>query len=173
MWILPWAFRFVAAHPGLVLGLSLVSALGRAVQLGGLGPVGGTTSAFLEVVVEGARVLLFLGVIGLGGVAEGLRTVASAFARPPGGWRESGRRVRARLRAEWRALMADIAGFGLIAFAINAAIEAVAAPGAYPRIFLLKNLTVIPLTIVFQCGLLLFMSGRAGSARPAAPSPVG
>jgi hypothetical protein len=64
-------------------------------------------------------------------------------------------------------------GFGLIAFAINAAIEAGAGPDAYPLVFLLKNLTVIPLTIVFEGGLLLFMSGRAGNARPAAPSPVG
>jgi hypothetical protein len=94
MWILPWAFRFVAAHAGLVLGLSLVSALGRAVQLGGLGPVGAIPTAFLEVVVEAARLLLFFGVIGMGRVADGLKTVASAFSRPPGGWRASGRRVR-------------------------------------------------------------------------------
>jgi hypothetical protein len=173
MWILPWAFRFVAGHAGLVLGLSLVAALGRAIQLGGLGPVGAVPTAFLEVVVETARLVLFLGVIGLGRVGDGLKTVASAFSRPTGGWRAGGRRVWARLRAEWRALIADIAGFGLIALLINAAIEAFAAPGAYPLIFLLKNLTVIPLTIVFECGLLLFMSGRAGNARPAAPSPVG
>ena len=173
MRILPWTLRFIAAHPGQVLGLSLVAALGRAVQLGGLGPVGPIATALLEVVVESARVLLFFAVIGMGRVVEGLRTAASVFARPPSGWRASGRRVRARLRAEWRALLADLAVFGLIALAVNAAIEAVAPPGAYALIFLLKNLTVIPLTIVFQGGLFLFMIGRAGSARPAAPSPAG
>ena len=173
MRILPWTLRFVSAHAGLVLGLSLVAALGRAVQLGAIGPVGAMATAFLEIVVESARVVLFFAVIGMGRVADGLGTVATVLRRPPGGWRASGRRVRARLRAEWRALIADLAVFGVIAFAVNAAIEAVAAPGAYPLIFLLKNLTVIPLTIVFQGGLLLFMTGRAGSARPSAPSPAG
>ena len=173
MRVLPWAFRFVWAHAPLVLGLSLVAALGRAVQLGGLGPVGPHGTASLEIVVESARVLLFCAVIGMGRVLDGLRTVASIVPRPPAGWRASATAVRARLRAEWPVLIPDVVGFGVIAFGVNAAIEAVAAPGAYPLIFLLKNLTVIPLTIVFQGGLFLLMTGRAGNARPAAPSPVG
>ena len=64
-----------------VLGLGLIAAFGRVIQLGGFGVVSTSTNIILEGIVETARILLFLYVLGLANLKKGILRIKHLFTR--------------------------------------------------------------------------------------------
>ena len=65
-------FYFFKKHFMAIMGLGLIAALGRVIQLGGFGEITNWMNIILEVVVESARILLFLYVLGLANIRNGV-----------------------------------------------------------------------------------------------------
>lgn len=171
------SLRFSSAHPLPVAACSLVAALGRVIQVGGLGEIGAASSWLLELVVEPARIALFLIVVGDGRVMEGVARLRRARAS---GVDSVLTQALATLRREWQRYGKSFAAFVLIAIAGNLIIAALArtlgAPGSplpFPEAATpqgrelsielgLKNLSLIPLTIIYLT-LLVREAARRGA----------
>src|SRR5918994_1300070 len=70
---------FFKKHFLVILGLGLIAAFGRVIQLGGLGQITTWTNIVLEVVVESSRILLFLYVLGFADIKNGVLRIKRLF----------------------------------------------------------------------------------------------
>ena len=149
-----------------VLVLGLVAAVGRALQIGAAGEISREVHLALEVIVEGARSLLALYVLGLGSMLGGWMVLKRGFRLRSHMRRE----LREAFRARWRGLVVNVLAFGAIAALVNGAIFAIARnwtalemlkhcgwiaeqAGPWVTILFLKNVTLIPWTLVFMITL--------------------
>ena len=158
-----------------VLGLGLVAAVGRALQIGAAGEISREAHLVLEVIVEGARGVLALHVLGMGSVLGGWMVLKRGFK-----FRSRFRRELCEaFHARWRVLAVNLLAFGAVAALVNVVIFAVARswtalemlkhcgwiaaqPGPWVTILFLKNVTLIPWTVVFMVVLgLWFFSSRS------------
>jgi len=168
--------RFFRKHFAVVFGLGLLAALGRVAQLGGFGLVTSWMNFLLEIAVEGARVLLFLYVLGLADVKRGWLRVRRFFANSAQRKLLWGTAVH-NFKTQWVPILLNILGFLLIASALNFLIDWLAygtplllklkengllVPFSSEWVLLLffKNLTVIPLMIVFETVLVLWVTDK-------------
>lgn len=157
-------------HPMAVGGLSLLAAFGRALQLGAFGRLAQPWSLLLELVVEPARIALFLLVLGDGKLRAGFLSLRRGLTSEHASARfDAG---VAKLRSEWKLFAKSLVAFALVAVGLNVGIDIVSAE---PQRFEpplqfdtsathaerqlavelgLKNLSVIPLTIVYMVMLL-------------------
>ena len=157
--------RFVARHLLVVAPLCAVIAMGRFVQTGypAFAPI--PMQVVLEVVVEGGRIALAIVVIGAGSLTAGIRSIRRFFAEPKAERQSRFARMKERLTTRWRPLAEDVALYLVLALLLNRAIDWVAGTpwmqaraaivgadltASDAQILLLKNISVIPLTIVFQ-----------------------
>jgi hypothetical protein len=146
----------------MVLVLGLVAGLGRALQLGAAGGISRGTHLALEAVIESARLALLLHVLGAGSMIAG-GTIALRLLRHP---RAAWRRMLAALRGRGRAFVLNLLGFAAIAALANVAIFRLAdrwavlamlkhcgwiaeQAGPWVTILFLKNVSLIPWTLVF------------------------
>ncbi|WP_345264138.1 hypothetical protein [Nibrella viscosa] len=124
-----------------------------------------------------ARILTLLAIIGHGNIRRGSDQVKRLFGLRGQEWTTVGRSVRQTLVRQWPGLLIDLVLFSLLAWVLNHSIAGVAnypvviltaqkmgvlhpeATGT-PIVFFLKNLTVIPLTMVFDYGLVWWLSGK-------------
>lgn len=153
----------IRRHPVRFFGLGLVSAVGRSVQVGALGPLGAVTNVLLEVPVEGARIVLFLLALGGGSILRGSKRVRGWF----GGHRDVGEPQPVAQSLDGRSVAWVFAAFLAIAAAANLMIYGVASgwgptvgdwlqlndAGPTVLTLLLKNLTIIPFTLAFLATL--------------------
>ena len=164
-----------------VLGLGLIAALGRVLQLGGFGAISTSTNIVLEVIVEAARILLFLYVLGLADIKKGLLRIKHLFMhknKRKQQWKITIHNTKKR----WAAILLNLCGFLLIAWALNYLIDILAyetclyltlkkdgilAASSSERTILLffKNLSVIPFTLVFETLLLLWINNKLSDYR--------
>ncbi|GAB3900193.1 hypothetical protein GCM10028803_22620 [Larkinella knui] len=174
--ILVWAFQFWWRYFGQISFWMLFAALGRAIQMRIFGPISPTFSIVLEIVVELARVLTLLLIIGQGNLGNGFWKMVGIFRYTREKWRQLGRTFRSTLRQYWPVLLWNLLVFSLIAYGMNRLNGFVANQTALlgylklagwvhesasemPVVFFLKNLTVIPFTLVFEYGLFRWLSG--------------
>lgn len=167
---------FFHSHYLIVLGLGLVAAMGRIVQLGAFGPVSSGAHIALEVVVECARILLFVYALGLTHLRKGLSRIKLMLTSGKA-WKEHWQKASVRLRAEWGSLLASFVIYLLIAWVINLLIDYTAyqtclyyklkvhniideKSSEWVIILFFKNLSVIPLTLIFNALFLLWVTGR-------------
>lgn len=161
-------FRFVGHHFPAVAMLAGVAAFGRFYQTGSSLAEGAIVSFALGALVGLSRVLLAVLVIGDGSVPAGVRALRRFLSLPP---EQKNRQVEActrRIKEEWRSLVIEIVAFVVLAIGLNLAIAAMARSdpaaewaarlgvdkdAALPVQLLLKNLSTIPLTIIFQLRL--------------------
>jgi hypothetical protein len=146
----------------MVLVLGLVAAIGRALQIGAAGEISRSTHLALEAVIEGARLALLLHVLGGGSLLAGGASVLRLLQSPRAAWR----RMRAALHGRGGALALNLLGFAAIAALANVAIFRVAdrwavlamlkhcgwiaeQAGPWVTILFLKNVSLIPWTLVF------------------------
>ena len=61
---------FFKKHFVAIIGLGLIAAFGRVIQLGGFGQITSLMNIILEVVIESARLVLFLYVLGLANIKK-------------------------------------------------------------------------------------------------------
>lgn len=175
--LLSWSFRFYGNHFLSLLGLSLMAALGRTIQMGAMGEISSGWYISLEVLVESSRILILILVIGNGQIKSGVWKCKYAFTMKKYDRKRWWQTVTQNFRNYWPALLWNIIIFSFIALLINYLINTIAdyqplltklkdwqvltdSASSLPVIFFLKNLTVIPFAIIFECGIFLRLSGK-------------
>jgi hypothetical protein len=177
--------RFFKNHLLTVLGLGFLAAVGRATQLGAFGPVSHAFDLLLEIGVESSRILLFLYALGLTDVQTGAASVLrlfSAGANRRRNWRVAVQKVK----SHWRAMLLNLAAFLLIAWSINSLIDYAAyqtclytklkasqliadEASEWAFILFLKNISIIPFTLVFNALFLRWVTNRLTGSFTAGP----
>ncbi|GGM94126.1 hypothetical protein GCM10010967_29150 [Dyadobacter beijingensis] len=166
---------FFRSHYLIVLGLGLIAAVGRIVQLGAFGSISPTLHVVMEVVIESARILLFVYALGLTHLKKGFFRIKLMLTSGKA-WKENWQKAVVRLRSEWRSLLASFVIYLLIAWVINLLIDYTAyqtclyyklkinniiaeQSSEWVIILFFKNLSVIPLTLIFNALFLLWVTG--------------
>lgn len=167
---------FFKKHFFIILSLGLVAAFGRVIQLGGFGEIAAWANIFLEVVVEAARLFLFLFVLGLANVKKGCLRIWKLFTTA--GRRQLSFAVLIRnVRTQGISIILNIIGFSVIAIILNYIINLVAyqtclflnlknngilaeSSSEWTILLFFKNLTVIPFTLVFETFLILWIVNK-------------
>jgi len=169
-------FYFFKKHFTKILGLGFIAALGRVIQLGGFGQIPAWMNIILEVVVESARILLFLYVLGLANIKNGVLRIKYLLTQ-----KDNRKKVLTiaiqKLKKQWFSVSLNIVGFFLIAWTINYLIDLLAyetclyltlkkdgilaeTSSEWTILLFFKNLTLIPLTLIFDTLLLLWLSNK-------------
>lgn len=167
---------FFTDHFFTIFGLGLVAALGRAAQLGAFGQLSSEWNVTLEVGVEGARVLIFLYTLGLTHVKTGVLKIAALFTNKRSRRRNWQLAVQ-KLRTQWATILLNLLAFSLLAFLINFLIDHIAyqtclyttlkageviseQASVWTIILFFKNISVIPLTLIFNALFMLWLINR-------------
>ena len=167
---------FFRKHFLIIMGLGLVSATGRVIQLGGFGPVSSAMHTALEIAVESARILLVFYVLGIASVRGGILRLKRFFTQ------RANRKslwitAIQKLRSQWKAILLNFSGFALLAWGMNYLINALAyqtcfylmlkkegilaaASSEWTILLFFKNLSVIPFTLIFETMFLLWLTNR-------------
>ena len=171
------ALRFYGANLPAILLIMSFAAVGRALQLGAAGPPGPLWSGILEVAVEGSRALFVVFLIGHGSVRQGYRNVLALFGKGRANWHGAANEGTSSRRVDWAGMVLSLLLFGLVAWGMNVMIASVASrpdllaglrrcgymaedANPYGVLLFMKNLTVIPLTLVFNYVLVMFAIGQ-------------
>lgn len=168
--------RFINRHWLIVGVLNLIAAAGRFVQEGGTGKISFETFSLLEIAVELSRVLLVLLVVGNGSISAGFRSIVSIFRMKGSDWKQVWRQLRNNIAWNKITLSINLVVFMIIATITNISIDLLthlfllnwlkindlltATASQWPVILFLKNVSIIPFTLVFECLLVLFLIGK-------------
>jgi hypothetical protein len=169
-------FHFFKKHFLTITVLGLIAAFGRVIQLEGFGQITSWTNILLEVIIESSRILLFLYVLGLANVKSGFLRIKRFFTSKDNKKTYFTSAIQ-KLRKQWLPFSLDIIGFLIIAWCINYLIDLVAyetclyltlkkdgilteSSSEWPILLFFKNLTVIPLTLIFDAVLVLWLSNK-------------
>lgn len=175
--LLKWSIRFYFAHFGLIAAICFFAALGRAIQMGAIGEISSGWYITLEVIVALSRLTLLVAVIGKGKILQGFRKIRSIFRSKKEERKKGWRTVVERFKVYWLMILWNCLFFGLLAFLINSLIGYLASipevlsflkennvlhknATQTPLVFFLKNLTVIPFTLIFEYGIFLLLIDR-------------
>ncbi|HVG13595.1 MAG TPA: hypothetical protein VM935_01505 [Chitinophagaceae bacterium] len=176
------ALVFFKKHFLVIMGLGLLAAFGRVIQLGGFGTISRGLNIFLEVVVESARISLFLYVLGVADIRKGVLRIRRFFTE------KENRKVRwatfmQNIRRQWGSILVNMVGFALIVWTLNYLIDLLAyetclyltlredgildaSSSEWTILLFFKNLSVIPFTLVFETVLLLWLVNQSGRDKP-------
>ena len=172
---------FFKKHFIVIMGLGLIAALGRVIQLGGFGEITNWMNVILEVVIESARVLLFLYVLGLANIKNGVLQIKHVLTHKNKRKNFLTTAIQ-KLKMQWFSISLNIIGFLLIAWTINYLIDLLAyktclyltlkkggilvdSSSEWTILLFFKNLTVIPLMLIFDSVLLLWLSNKLSNYR--------
>lgn len=172
---------FFRKHFLIVLGLGLVAAFGRVVQLGGFGEITSSVHVILEIVIESARILLFLYVLGLANIKTGFLRMKKLFTH------KQDRKLQFCIAAQnfknqWKTILLNFLVFALIAWILNYLIDLLAyetclylslkengiltnSSSEWTILLFFKNLSVIPFTLVFETLFFLHITNKLGKYR--------
>ena len=168
-WLLS-AVYFFKHHFAVIIGLGFIAALGRTIQLGAFGQISPGVKMVLELVIESSRILIFLFVLGIANIKNGLFRIKLLLA--DGQFRKQHRATAVKqLKTQWPSILLNLVAFSVIAFFINYLIDLLAyktclyftlqnrgiiAPTSseWTIILFFKNISVIPFTLIF-CGIFL------------------
>lgn len=174
-WLL-YTLRFIKDNFLIIFGLGLIAAVGRTIQLRAFGPISLLSHTLLEIMIESARVALFFYALGLtnikSGLAEIIRVVRNKESR-----RQNWRVAIIKLRQQWSIVLINLVAFSVIAYLFNLLIDHIAyetclyislisrqliseQSSVWVLILFFKNVSVIPLTLVFQSLFLLWITNR-------------
>jgi len=172
---------FFKKHFLTIIGLGLIAAFGRVIQLGGFGQITGWMNVVLEVVVESARILLFLYVLGIANVKNGVLRIKHVLTNKDDRKKLLTDAIQ-KLKKQWLLFSLNIIGFLVIASIINYLIDLLAyetclylslktdgilaeSSSEWTILLFFKNLTVIPLTLIFDTVLLLWLANKLSGFR--------
>jgi hypothetical protein len=170
------SFWFFKNHFLIIFSLGLVAALGRAIQLEAFGSISTSFHIILEIVIELARLLIFLYALGLSNIRFGWRRVVTLF-RKKGSWSSNWNIAVSQLKIQWRLLVFNLTVFLALAAVINLLIDyatyqtclyaklqanQLISPKAseWALILFFKNISVIPFTLVFNALFLLWITNK-------------
>jgi hypothetical protein len=171
---------FFKNHLFTILGLGFLAAVGRATQLGAFCPISNAFDIVLEIGVELVRILIFLYALGLTDMKSGAVSVMRVFSAGANR-RKHWKAAVQKLKSHWLALLLNLAAFLIIAWSINYLIDYAAyqtcmyakmkssqiiADGAseWAFILFLKNISIIPFTLVFNALFLRWATNRLTGA---------
>jgi hypothetical protein len=171
---------FFKTHFLIILGLGLIAAFGRSIQLGAFGPIPSAFNISLEIAIQAARLAIFLYALGLSNIKKGfLRLQHILTSRNT--WKQNGLIAIRKAKKEWITLLTSFIIYLLIAFVINMLIdyaayqtclyytlkaEEIISSGASEWVIILffKNISVIPFTLVFNALFLLLITNKIKSS---------
>ena len=165
---------FIKKHFLTIFGLGLIAAFGRVIQLGGFGEIPTWTNIVLEVVVETARILIFLFVLGVANIERGAYQVKRLFTRRSN-LKTYWFIATKKLKTQWIQISLSFFGFLIIAGVVNVLIDSLAyqtclyltltregilvnTTSEWTILLFFKNISIIPFTIVFETLLLLWIT---------------
>lgn len=172
---------FFKKHFFIIIGLGLIAAFGRVIQLGGFGQITTWENIVLEVVVETSRILLFLYVLCLANIKNGVLRIRRLFTCKI--YQKTLLTISfQKLKKQWFFVLLNILGFIIIAWTINYLINLLAyetcfyltlkkdgilteSSSEWTILLFFKNLTVIPFTLIFDTVLLLWLSNKLSNHR--------
>ena len=172
---------FFKKHFLAILGLGLIAAFGRVIQLGGFGQITAWMNIVLEIVIESSRILLFLYVLGLANINNGILRIRRLFTNQNNRKASFAIAIQ-KLKKQWFLVFLNSIGFLIIAGAINFLIDLLAyetclyltlkkdgilaeSSSEWTILLFFKNLTVIPFTLIFDTVLLLWLSNKLSNYR--------
>ncbi|MFN3381590.1 MAG: hypothetical protein ACK41O_19175 [Runella zeae] len=166
--------QFISRHGLKMLLLCLIAAFGRGMQEGGWGSVSSISFWGLEFMVEGARLGLMILVIGKGSLKIGFLRVVAIFRAKKSDWKLIWTHLKKNVSVNKIAILVNFALFLMIAalfnFSIHVGIEAGlleylknnhivdAMASKWPVVFWLKNVSIIPFTLIFETILILYLT---------------
>ncbi|MDJ1503180.1 hypothetical protein [Xanthocytophaga agilis] len=167
---------FIRKHFLVVVSLSLIAAFGRVIQLGGFGAISTWLHIVLEVVIESARILLCIYVLGFANVKNGLLRIKRFFTSK-GNRKQQWRTAVQKFKQQWISLVFNLILFMVIAWFFNYLIDQaayetcfylklkeggilVSSASEWTILLFLKNLSVIPFTLIFETLLLLWLTNK-------------
>lgn len=170
------AIYFIKKNFLVIMGLGLISAFGRVIQLGGFGEIPGWVNIVLEIIIESSRILLFLFVLGLANVKKGILRLRDLFAKKDM-WRSNWSVSIQKIKKQWLSILLNLAAFLIIASIFNYLIDQLAyqtclylslkengilvdSSSEWTILLFFKNLSVIPFTLVFETLLILWIAGK-------------
>ena len=170
------AIFFIKKHFLVILGLGLISAVGRVIQLGGFGEIPGWANIVLEIIVESSRILLFLFVLGLANVKNGILRIRDLYTNKHK-WRSNWSVSIQKIKTQWLSVLLNLTAFLLIASMFNYLIDQLAyqtclylslkengilveSSSEWTILLFFKNLSVIPFTLVFETLLILWIADK-------------
>jgi len=173
------AIYFIKKHFLVILSLGLISAFGRVIQLGGFGEIPGWVNIVLEIIVESSRILLFLFVLGLANVKNGIVRIKDHLTKK-NTWRSNWSVAIQKIKKQWLSVLLNLVAFLIIASMFNYLIDQLAyqtclylslkengilvdSSSEWTILLFFKNLSVIPFTLVFETLLILWIAGKLNS----------
>jgi hypothetical protein len=174
-YLLLWAWEFYVANAPVILGLAVIAAAGRALQVGPLKSWPKPAYIAFEIAVEAVRLLIVVVVVGLGDLGAGAQKFGAFFA---GGEQHAALgRLATGWAHHWPETLAALGAFVSIAVILNVVVFAVSplvparllagaagmhgideARSRIAVVLFIKNLTIIPFTVIWVWGLLLYLS---------------
>ena len=168
-----------------ITGFGLIAAFGRVVQLGGFGAITPAANVVLEVIIEFARVLLLLYVVGLANIQRGVSRIKHFFAhkeRQKLYWKTA----LANIKEHRFAIFLNFLAFLLFAWIINYLIDLLAyetslylklkegnllaqSASEWTIILFFKNISVIPFTLMFESLFVLWLFNKMKSRQTIEP----
>jgi len=165
--------RFLKRHLIIILGLGFIAAFGRVIQLGGFGKITLGANALLEVVIEFARLLIFVYVLGLASFKMGALRIKQLITDKNSRilyWRAGVQNIKRK----WIEILLNFSVFLLITWLINYLIDLLAyqtclyltlrksdilnhASSEWTIILFFKNISVIPFALAFEALFLLWV----------------
>jgi len=160
----------------MIFSLGLIAGIGRVIQLKGFGEISTATNIIMEVVVESARLAMFIYILGSASLKMGLARLANLFSKSEHR-KESIKLAFANFKSKWQILLLNFVVYLLIAWVINFLIDQLAYQtclyltmqnrgilnadaSEWTIILFFKNLTVIPLTLIFNTLFVFYMTNR-------------
>ncbi|GAB4019881.1 hypothetical protein GCM10028808_59170 [Spirosoma migulaei] len=168
--------RFFKNHFLFIFGLGLIAAFGRAIQLKAFGPISPVSHTLLEIVVESARVLIFVYALGLTHIKTGIVRLSQLITNKQSR-KQNWQLAIQRMRDKWPSLLINLLAFSLIALLFNKLINHIAyetclyitlkareiissQSSEWAIILFFKNISVIPFTLVFNALFCLWLVNR-------------
>jgi hypothetical protein len=170
------SLTFIRNHYVVLLALGLVAALGRVIQLGGFGPIAPAAHWTIEAVVEGARLMICLYVLGIANVRKGVSVLKRVITGNVS-FRENWKNMKVKFKTQWVGILASFTGYLLMAVVFDILINQLAyetclfislkgwgvlaeSSSEWTILLFFKNLSVIPFTLVFETFFLLWLTNK-------------
>jgi hypothetical protein len=167
---------FFKKHFLVILGLGLIAALGRVIQLGGFGEIASWANIILEIVVGSARILIFVYVLGMANLKTGFLRIKKFFTHMRD-FRRHWTIAIQNLKKNWFSITLNICGFLLIVGAVNYLIDLLAyetclyltlkkdglladSSSEWTILLFFKNLSTIPFALVFETLFILWITNN-------------
>lgn len=161
----------------LIFILGAMAGLGRFFQEGGYGAISPAMHGILEVVVNGARLLIVFLIIGQGYMQAGFRNFISIFRMTKYEWHQVWANVRYNFSNNFLAILVNFIIYIIIAVITNIALfslfefttflewlksTSLISPTAskWPVLLFFKNISIIPFTLIFETLFVMWIVER-------------